>query len=330
MSEAQNRTIRWGILGTGGIARKFAEGLAVLDDAELLAVGSRTVESAAAFGDTYTVSRRYGTYAELANDPDVDVIYVSTPHMFHKRDTLLCLQAGKAVLCEKPFTMNAAEAVELVTYAREHNLFLMEAMWTRFMPIMVRLRALLAEKVVGEVGMLHADFSFQADFDPKGRLFDPELGGGALLDAGIYPVSMASMVLGAPQDIKSSTYIGATGVDERTGILQRYANGALAMLTTSTRLNAPQEVLIRGAEGYIRLTDWLRGTSMTISRYGQPDEFIELPIIGNGYNYEAAAVMEHLRAGTTESPIMPLDETIALMENLDAVRAPWGLRYPGE
>ncbi len=330
MSIEAGRPIRWGILGTGGIAQKFTEGLAVLDDAVVVAVGSRSGTTAEIFRNRHGIPHRYATYAELANDPDVDVIYVSTPHPFHKANSLMCLQAGKAVLCEKPFTVNAREAAEVIDFARVQHVFLMEAMWVRFLPIFVHLRALLHEGAIGAVQMLHADFSYRAAFDPHGRLFDLNLGGGALLDAGIYPVAMASMILGSPAEIISQTRIGETGVDEQTAILQRYHQGQLAVLSTATRSAAPQEVLIRGTAGYIRLVNWLGGTSLTITRPDQSDERIELPLTGNGYNYEAAEVMRCLRAGLLESPIMPLDETLSLMHNLDAIRAPWGLRYPGE
>ncbi|MBA3826720.1 MAG: Gfo/Idh/MocA family oxidoreductase [Ktedonobacterales bacterium] len=330
MATYADRAIRWGILGTGGIAEKFAEGLAVLDDAELVAVGSRSAASAATFGERYAVPHRHATYAELASDPDVDVIYVSTPHPFHKDNSLLCLAAGKAVLCEKPFMINASEAAEVITFARERQLFLMEAMWVRFLPIFVHLRDLLSAGAIGDIQVVHADFSFRAEFDPAGRLFDPALGGGALLDAGIYPVSLASMLLGPPSEIVSQSRFGATGVDEQAAILQRYQQGQLAVLTTATRNDAPQEILICGTTGYIRLVNWLGGTTMTITRPQQPDEQIQMPLTGNGYNYEAAEVMRCLRAGLLESPIMPLDESLALMHNLDAIRAPWGLRYPSE
>ncbi len=323
--------IRWGILGTGGIARLFAEGLTFLDEAELVAVGSRGAKSAEEFGEQYLVPRRHASYVELANDPEVDVIYVATPHTSHKENSMLCLQAGKAVLCEKPFTLNAREAAELIGYARERKLFLMEAMWPRFLPLMVRLREMLGAGVIGELRMVHADFSFRTDFDPHSRLFDLELGGGALLDAGIYPVSMASMIFGPPSDIVSLTHLGETGADEQTAVTLRYDKGQLAVLTTATRTAGPVDVLIRGTEGSIRILPWwLRATRMLLVRPGQADELIELPIAGNGYNYEAAEVMRCLRAGLTESDLMPLDESLELMRTLDAIRAPWGLKYPGE
>lgn len=322
--------IRWGILSTGSIARTLATALKTLDEAEIVAVGSRNLASAEEFGQKFDIPRRYGSYEELANDPEIDVIYVATPHPAHKDNTLLCLKAGKAVLCEKPFTINAGEAAEMIDYAREHKLFLMEAMWTRYLPLMVRLREMLAAKVVGDVRIVQADFSFSAPFNPHSRLFDLELGGGALLDAGIYPVSMASMILGKPSKVTSLTHLGETGADEQTGMVFSYEEGKLAVLITSTRTAGPQDLIIRGTEGYIKISGWLRASKMTIVRPGQEDEVIELPVEGNGYTYEALEVMRCLKEGLTESPVMPLDETLELMRTLDAVRAPWGLKYPGE
>jgi predicted dehydrogenase len=323
--------IRWGILGRGGIANSFAQGLRALPDAELLAVGSRSAQDAEAFGEQYGVPHRYGSYAALVEDPDVDVIYVATPHPFHKAHSLLAMRAGKAVLCEKPLTVNAREAAELIDYARAQRLFLMQAMWTRFLPAIGYLRQLLADGAIGEVRLMQADFSFRADFDPHHRLFDPALGGGALLDAGIYPLSLASMVFGPPAGIASHAHLGATGVDEQAAVVLKYAAGQLAVLTMATRTAGPQLAVIRGTEGYITLPpEWLRATRLVITRPGQPDEVVDRPLLGNGYNYEAAETMRCLRAGRLESEVMPLDETLALMETLDAIRAQWGLKYPGE
>lgn len=323
--------IRWGILGTGSIAAQFARGLAELNDASLVAVGSRTADAAAAFAQTFGVARSHASYAALANDPDVDVIYIATPHSLHKENTLLCLEAGKAVLCEKPFAINAQEAAEMIIAARSRGLFLMEAMWTRFLPHMARLRELIAAGTIGELRVLQADFGFRASFDPQSRLFDPALGGGALLDVGIYPVSLASMLFGAPTRIASMASLGATGVDEQSAMLFGYADGQLAILSQATRTSTPHEALLLGTSGRIRVhSSWWRATTMTLSVVGKPDELIEAPAPGNGYNYEAAEVGRCLRAGLTESPTMSLDETLAIMRTLDAVRAQWGLRYPGE
>jgi dihydrodiol dehydrogenase / D-xylose 1-dehydrogenase (NADP) len=323
--------IRWGILGPGNIARSFAQGLSVLDDAEIVAVGSRSAERAAAFGEQYGVPRRYTSYEALANDPDVDVVYVATPHPFHKEHSLLCLRAGKPVLCEKPFTLNAADTAAVIALARERRLFLMEAIWTRFLPHIVKLRELIAEGAIGEVRQVRADFSFRAEVDPKSRLFDPTLGGGGLLDVGIYPVSLAAMLLGAPSDIASLAQLGTTGVDEQAGIVMRYDGGRLAVLTTAIRTSSPHEALILGTTGQIKVHDaWWKPSTLTLARDGRAAQPIDVSAVGNGYNYEAAEVMRCLRAGRTESATMPLDESLAIMRTLDAIRAQWGLRYPGE
>src|SRR5215216_7626821 len=192
---------RWGILGTGNIASQFARGLVALDDAELVAVGSRTAESAEAFGERFSAPRRHASYAALASDPDVDAIYIATPHPLHHDNTIMGLEAGKAVLCEKPFAINAGQAQAMIATARERGVFLMEAMWTRFLPHMVRLRELLAAGAIGEVRMLQADFGFRTSFNPQSRLFDPALGGGALLDVGVYTISFAQMILGEPDRV---------------------------------------------------------------------------------------------------------------------------------
>jgi len=326
--------IRWGILGTGNIAKKFAAGLRVLPDAELVAVGSRAQATAEAFGAAFDVAHRHASYEALAADPEVDVIYVSTPHPLHCENTLLCLDAGKAVLCEKPFAINAAQAQLMIDRARAKGLFLMDAVWTRFLPVMVKVRELLAAGVLGEVQLLHADFGFRAEFDPAGRLFNPALGGGGLLDVGIYTAQLAALVFGGPPtQVAALASLGATGVDEQAALLFGYAGGRMAQLTCATRTTTHHEASIFGTEARIRLhAPWWRGDTLSLYRSPtpEPDEVIQCPITGNGYNYEAAAVMACLRAGKRESDIMPLDETLQLMQTLDAVRAQWGLRYPME
>ncbi len=324
--------IRWGILGTGNIAKQFARGLAVLPDADLAAVGSRSQAGADAFGDEFDVPRRHPSYAALANDPDVDVVYVATPHNLHRENSLLCLQADKAVLCEKPFAINAGEAEQVIALAREKRLFLMEAMWTRFLPALQQTRQLLAGGAIGDVRMLAADFGFRASFDPQGRLFDPHLGGGALLDVGIYPISLASLVFGAPPArVSSLAHLGQSGVDEQAAMIFGYDQGQLAVLSSATRTNTPQEAVISGTTGQIRIhTPWWKASTLTLSVQGEEDQVLRLPFEGNGYNYEAVEVMDCLRGSKTESDVMPLDETLAIMRTLDQIRAQWGLSYPME
>lgn len=323
--------VRWGILGTGAIAEKFATGLQSLPDARLAAVGSRAAATAEAFADRFGAPRRHGSYAALAADPEVDIVYVATPHPMHHTAARLCLEAGKPVLVEKPFAVNAGQAKEVIALARERDLFLMEAMWTRFLPLMGRLRALVAEGAIGQPRMLAADFGFRMTPDPAHRLFAPELAGGALLDVGVYVVSLASMLFGPPNRGTGLAEIGPTGVDEQAALVLGYPGGELAQLTCAITLNTPQEVTLMGTAGAIRIHPlWWKPTTLTLARPGQPDETIEEPYAGNGYNYEAAEAMRCLRAGERESPVMPLDETLSIVRTLDQARAQWGLRYPGE
>jgi predicted dehydrogenase len=323
--------IRWGILGTGKIAHKFAAALRRVPDAELLAVGSRSAESAGRFADEFEVARRYRSYAELVNDPEVEVIYVATPHSCHAENSQLALKAGKAVLCEKPFTINAAEAREVIGLARDRKLFLMEAMWTRCFPLMAKLRELLASDAIGEVRQLTADFGFRAEYQDEPRLFGPEFGGGALLDVGVYPVSLASMLFGTPTRIVSTANLGPTGVDEEAAIILTHRGGQLAILHTAIRLETAQEAIITGTQGRIRIhRPWWRPVAMTLSRDGKADEQFDFPLEGNGYEYEAREVMDCLRSGKLESAVVPLGESVSIMRTLDVIRAQWGLKYPME
>ena len=302
-----------------------------MPDAELTAVGSRSAEAAISFAQRFGARRNHGSYADLANDPDVDVIYIATPHSGHHTNTRLCLEAGKGVLCEKPFTLNATQARELVLLARERRLFLMEAMWTRFLPALAETRRLIADGGVGELQFLIADFGFRKEFDPEHRLFDPERGGGALLDVGVYLASLASMLFGPPAQISSQAHIGLSGVDERAALLFGYDGDRFAQLTTAITADTPQEATIVGSAGSIRLqAPWWKAASLTVSSDGQQPYTLDAPYLGNGYTHEAVEAMRCLRTGAIESPLLPLDDTVAVIETLDRVRADWGLRYPGE
>ena len=321
--------IRWGILGTGKIARQFADGLKNLPDAELVAVGSRAAESAIEFGTRFDVPHRHSSYEALVNDPEVDVIYVATPHSCHSDTTLLALAAGKAVLCEKPFAIDARQAAEGIAFAREKKIFLMEAMWTRCFPLMARVREMLRSNVIGDVRMLTADFGFRAEYQDEERLFNLSMGGGALLDVGVYPVSLASMIFGAPTRISSLANLGKTGVDEEAAMILAHEQGQIAVLSTAIRLDTAQEAILTGTTGRIRIhAPWWRPAALTISREGAADETVEFPFEGNEYQFEAAEVMNCMRRGERESRVMPLDETLSIMKTLDAIRAQWGLKYP--
>jgi predicted dehydrogenase len=324
-------TVRWGILGAGSIAKRFTEGAQSLPDAQVIAVGSRTQEKADAFADEFNIPHRHVSYEALVADPDVDVIYVATPHPMHKENTLLALNAGKPVLCEKPFTINAREAEEAVRTAREKRLFLMEGMWTRFFPAMYEVRRLIKEGAIGEVRMLQADFGFRGAVNPESRLFNPALGGGALLDVGVYVVSLSSMVLGAPDRVTGLATMVETGVDEAAGIVLGYPQGQIAVLSTAVRVNTPWEAAILGTEGRILIHNaWWKPERFTLVRSGQPNETIESKSESTGFNYEAAEVGRCLRQGKLESDVMPLDETVSIMRTLDTLRAQWGLKYPME
>ncbi len=324
--------IRWGILGCGKIAHKFATGLQTAENAVLTAVGSRSAQKTEAFGREFSAEHRHASYEALAGDPDVDVIYVATPHPMHKECSVMCLRAGKAVLCEKPFAINASEAKKIVSEARKERRFLMEAMWTRFLPSMVQLRDWLSSGVIGEVRMLQADFGCRSPWNPRGRLFDPELGGGALLDVGVYTVSLASMIFRRPPSrISSMAHIGKTGVDEQAAMIFGYDEGELAILSTAIRIQTAHEVRIMGTGGGINIASswWNRG-GLSLLKQGEKQKHVEHTIKGNGYNYEAEEVGRCLIQGKLESETMPLDETVQVMETMDQIRAQWGLTYPME
>ncbi len=324
--------IRWGILGTGHIAAKFAEGLSYLDEAELVAVGSRARETAEQFAERWEVARAHPSYEDLADDPEVDVVYVATPHPMHLRDSMLCLRGGKAVLCEKPLTVNARQAGKLIDCAREEGLFLMEAVWTRFLPAIVRLRELLAEGVIGQVRMVKADFCFRTGWNPEGRLLNAELAGGGLLDVGGYTLALASMIYGGPpEEVASLAHIGETGVDEQAAILIKHSGGRLGVLSCAVRTFVPHEAVIAGTDGYIRLHHpfWKTDRLTVVPSDGEQQE-MELPYEGNGYQCEAAEVMQCLRAGMTESAVMPPSESLSIARTMDSVRQQWGLKYPFE
>lgn len=324
-------TTRWGILGTGGIARKFADGLGSAEGAELVAVGSRSAESAEAFGTEFAVPRRHASYEALAADPDVDIIYVATPHPVHREAVLLCQAAGKAVLCEKPFTVNARDAAELIENARAKQLFLMEAMWSRYFPAMIRFHELIAEGAIGEPHLLQADFGFRTAVNPAGRLFDVALGGGALLDVGVYVVSLASMIFGTPAAAAGIGQFGETGVDELTAITLAYPGGQIAQLTCAIRTQTTVEATLFGSEGSLAIASpWYCPSHLTLARTGHEVESLDIPYVGNGYNYEAEEAGRCLREGLLESPTMPLDETLQIVQTLDRIRAPWPVTYPGD
>ncbi len=361
-----SKTIRWGILGTGTVARDVAQSFAHVADASLVAVASRSSDTARAFASQFNIPKAYGSYDELLADDEVDVVYIATPHHRHRDDCLRSFDAGKAVLCEKPFTLNAAQALEVVSTAREKNLFCMEAMWMRFIPLVRKVHELVDAGEIGHVQMIKADFGYPTWYDPENRFFSLNKGGGSLMDRGIYTLSLAQMLLGEHENLKSSATIGPTGVDHQSACLLEYPNGAIADLSSTLTSYGTNEAVIMGTQGQIRILDpFYRPSRITLTRFEEPTApapvigtgglkqklkdsslvaklyrmatplldrlrggVINKPFPGNGYQFEIEEVTGCLQRGEKESRIMPLDDTLALMETMDEMRASWGLRYP--
>jgi predicted dehydrogenase len=328
------QVIRWGILGTGKIATAFANALKDTPDAKLVAVASRTVDSANKFGAEFSVERCHGTYQGLADDDQVDVIYIATPHPMHHENALMCLNGGKAILVEKSFTMNRREAEDIINLARAKKLFVMEAMWTRFMPAVMEAKRIVDSGEIGVPGHISADFGFASDAGPEHRLFAPELGGGALLDLGIYPLSIASYFLGEVESVTAQAEMGPTGVDMQTAFTLKHAGGGLSSCGCSLRVRTPTELTISGSKGYVRLQDRFHNTekiTVTLKDATTHDErTLTIPRIGNGYTHEAREVGRCLREGLIESPVMTHAQTLNIMGVMDDIRRQIGLRYPSD
>lgn len=324
-----DRPVRWGIAGTGGIARTFTRDLAHVPDAHVVAVGSRTATAADAFADEFGVAHRHDSHRALAEDPDVDVVYVATPHPAHHAVALEAIRAGKAVLVEKPMTMNGAEAQELVDAARARNTFLMEAMWTRCLPHTRRIREIVESGRLGQIVSVTAEHGQWFAEDARSRLFDPDLGGGALLDLGIYPVSFASMVLGSPTSVSAVSDPAFTGVDAQTSMVLRHQNGAHALLTCTLSAATGNRAAINGTEARLEIdgTFYAPTSFRVLDRDGSVGEEFAQDVPGVGLHLEAREVVRCLRAGLLESEDMPLAESIAILRTMDEVRAQIGLRY---
>jgi predicted dehydrogenase len=326
--------VRWGILATGGIAAAFTADLVDLPDAEVVAVASRTEASAKVFAERFGIPRAYGDWASLAGDADVDVVYVATPHAAHRAAAGMCLEAGRHVLCEKAFTLNEGEARELVALARRDGRFLMEAMWMYCNPLILRMKAMIDDGVIGEVRTVQADFGLAGPFPPSHRLRDPAQGGGALLDLGVYPVSFAHLLLGEPTDVLARATLSPEGVDLQTGALLSWENGALASLHCSLVGGTATSASVTGSAGRIDIPfGFFHPDHFVLHRDGhEPEKVVADPAHGprSSLRHEAAEVMRAVRAGETESPLVPLDGTLAVMRTLDAVRERIGVRYPGE
>jgi predicted dehydrogenase len=327
-------TIRWGILGCGRIARKFAADLALVEGAKLSAVAARRREDALAFANEFPAQHVHGSYQELVSNPDVDVIYIASPHALHHEHTLLCLNHQKAVLCEKAFALNLRQAKEMVAVSRSKKVFLMEALWSKFLPQFRKLKELIAEGTLGEIKSILVNFGFIPQAPVPSRLFDPALGGGSLLDIGIYNVFLVLSILGRPDTIEASMTPTQEGVDEQCASLFKYNNGAMAQLFSTLSSNLGTEADIGGTKSRVHLTTRFYAPSASIELYTGREESREIiPVYqegGSGYQYEARHVGECLRKGLIESPVMSHDDSLLIMETMDRIRSAAGIYYSAD
>jgi predicted dehydrogenase len=327
------RRIRWGILGCGNIANKFAADLKWVNDAELVAVASRSQTKAAELSTKYGVRHAFNSYEALVNCPEVDVIYIATPHGLHCEHTLLCLDQKKAVLCEKAFALNASQVKKMIQAARKNNVFLMEAFWTKFLPQYQKVESLIKSGRIGEIKMIQADFGFKAPSPGPQRLHDPLLGGGSLLDIGIYPVFAAISLLGPPTEIHATMQSFPSGVDEQIAIVMKFKNGALANLSSTFAAATPVEAIVTGTEGYIRMSNRFHNATAVVEMIQNllPAEIGAIhKEVGYGYQFEARHVVECLQSDLKESPVMTLADSLLLIETLDKIREKCGIRYPAD
>ena len=325
--------ISWGILGSGRIANKFAVSMSVAKGAIVTAVASRTAGKAREFAGKYGISAHYDKYEDLVVRDDIDAVYVATTHNFHYENIKLALENGKHVLCEKPLTVNGREAREVINLSRRKRLFLMEGMWTRFLPAIVRLRELLRDGAIGEIRQVRADLGFRSEFNPESRLLRRDLAGGALLDVGVYPLSFSSMVMGErPKEIKAVGEIGSTGVDEQSAYLLAYDDGRISMLSSAIRTALNNRAEVIGTEGRIVVPPvFFKGKSVELQKNGEEPVVFEHSFVDQeGFSFEIEEASNAIHSGKTESTIMPLDETLAQMETIDEIKRQLGLVYPND
>lgn len=321
----------WGILSTGGIAERMATALELVEDANLLAVASRSKEKAKEFAAKFGIPRAYGSYEELAEDADIDLVYIGTPNNCHYENILLCLNSGKSVMCEKPFTLNYEQAKEVATLAGEKNLFMMEAHKSYFLPGVKKVKELIKDGAIGKVVALKADFCIKPPYDKNHRMFNPALGGGALLDVGVYPISFAIDLLGAPLDIHSNTIVGETGVDIFNAITLRHKNNITSMITCGFNAAAPREALILGEDGYIKIHEpFHQAPKITLKSGNNAPIEIDTAFSGNGLNQEAQSATACLLENKIECEEFTLDKTLEVLKVTDYIRFQYDIKYPQE
>ena len=326
-------TIKWGVIGCGSIANRFPASAAVLDDVSVIGAASRTPGRAEDFARTHSIDNHYPEYSGLLANDEVDAIYVATTHNFHYDCARQALEAGKPVLCEKPFTVNAREMKALVELADRKHLFMMEAMWTRFLPAMVQLRQWLAEKAIGEIKQVRATFGFRFPFDPNHRLLNPDLAGGALLDAGIYPLSFVNMVMrDKPVEVRALADIGSTGVDEQSVYVLKYESGALAIADAGVSAPVVSRAEVVGTKGRIAIPDGFLATEeVSLELSDQDPVRRSFPYdLSTGFQFEIEAASESIRNGLMQNEIMPLSDTVQLMETIDEIKSQLGLVYSND
>ena len=319
------RKIKWGIIGPGNMAHKFADALKILQDGELVAIASRSKEKSEGFGEEYGVSKDkcYGSYEELSKDKNIDAVYVAVPNIFHKEICILLLNNGKAVLCEKPVAMNKQETREVIKAARDNKMFFMEALWTRFLPIYEKINAWINDGLIGEVRMFQGDFGISRHLSPDGIKLNPKLGGGALLDIGVYPVSLCHFLFdAAPSKVKSIAHIGETGVDVQTTVNLGFSDGKVAAFCCSLNAATSGVAHIMGTKGRIELLQYWKCESAVLYCDGKEEE-VSIPHKCNGYEFEIQEVMNCIKGGKLESDKMTWNESIEVMNTIDLIKAQW-------
>jgi len=328
-------TTSWGIIGPGKIAKKFATAIGMVEGASLRAVASRDAARSAEFAREYGAAVSYGSYEELAADPSCDAVYIATPHGFHAEHAILSLRHGKAVLCEKPLALSARQVAEMIAAARtsrgESGAFLMEAMWTRFIPLMKSVMELVESGKIGAVKYIRADFGFPAPFNPEGRLYNMRLGGGSLLDIGIYPLYLCTQLLGRPLKITAAGDLSATGSDVSCHAVLQYGEDRSAVISSTLACQTSLTAEIAGTEGMIRIpTPWYKNDRYEWGRSVDSMQLVELEPMVNGFEYQIRETMRCMKAGLIESPMMPHSFSLMMAEIMDEIRRQIGVKYPSE
>ena len=326
-----DKVFNWGVIGPGRIAHQFAQGLQTIEDAALYAVASTKLERAEAFASHYGGAKLYNSYEALVNDPQVDAVYIATPHTLHLDNSLLCLNAGKPVLCEKPLTVNAAQARQLIAAAKAKKVFLMEALWSRYLPIYTPIRKWLDDGVIGDIKLMVGTFGIKVPRDAGERWQNPELAGGTLLDMGIYPIAISQWVMKTqPKSFVAKSLLSKSGVDDMTAVLTQYENGVISEFHSSFVSDNVNDFFIYGDKGHIRIHGNYWGSEKASLFTDGQELTVSRPFRGGGFEYQTEEAMRCVRAGLLESPGMTHADTLANLELMDAIRAEIGVKYPFE